>query len=147
MIAHPNEPAITAAASTLFGASSPWVPFTSERASFTREQILEIDLWKVSAFKQHAVAELADKKKIGTVRVKSESSIEVKTAGFTSSQNAYPPDPRLRAGQTFDLRMCDEYAATIATRSGYKGPAFRVFWPQPQRDRALVEMIAWLKTR
>jgi hypothetical protein len=148
MSAHPSDPAVVAAASTLFSAPSPWVPFVSAKASYTKERILERDLWKVNAFKKHVLVELANKTKIGTVKVISDSNVSVKTEGFSSSQGIGPEDPHMpKVGTITDLRVCDEYASAITRGSDFKGPVFRLYWPTAQKDRALAQLITWLKTR
>lgn len=151
MVAHPTQPDVAAAAATLFGNGSPWVPFVSAKSSYTKERMLELPLFQVDAFKKHVIAALGDRKKVGTVKVRSGDSIEVKTDGFTSSRGVYPPDPDARAGQVIDLRVCDEYAAVLETSlarhddKADKPPAFRLSWPMAKKDHALSDLIAFLR--
>ena len=135
MIAHPTSPAIVTAANAMFRAPSPWVPFAST-------EILRLDLWKLDAFRTHVVAELADKKKMGTIEVQANGA-QVKTSGVTWGQGIDAHDPlKPPDGTVMDLRVCDQYASALEG-----GPAFKIYWPQAERDRALVQMIAWVKTR
>jgi len=148
MIAHPTHADIASTATTFFGAGSSWVPFISAKASYTQERILELPLWKVAAFKKHVIAELSDKKKIGTVKVRGPDNVEIKTEGFTSSRGVYPPDPDSRVGQITDLRMCDEYALTLGSAFAHydiKAPLFGVQWSTQKKDRALVELTTFLE--
>jgi hypothetical protein len=141
MIAHPTSPPIIAAANAMFRAPSPWVPFASETGS-SQSEILRLDLYKLDAFRAHVAAELADKKKIGTIEIQA-SNVQVKTQSFTSGQGIDAHDPLKPAdGTKMDLRVCDQYASMLDG-----GPAFKIYWPQAERDRALVQMIAWIKTR
>ncbi len=142
MLAHPTSRPIIAAANTMFRAPSPWVPFVSDSGSFSSSEILRLDLYKLDAFRAHVAAALADKKKIGTIEVQA-SGVQVKTGSFTSGQGIDAHDPlKPPDGTVMDLRVCDQYAASLEG-----GPAFKIYWPQAERDRALVQMIAWIKTR
>lgn len=151
MIAHPTSSPVVRAANVIFSAPSPWVPFVSETASYMGERILDLDLYKLAAFKTHVAAMLQDKKRIGSVTIQSRDNIEVKTSSFTSSRGADAHDPRMPAdGTVMNLRVCDEYAAVISasqTNQTSHPPVFQVYWRESDRDAALVQMSAWLKTR
>ena len=145
MIAHPTAAPVARAASVLFAAPSPWVPFVTDKSGYSLERILELDLLKVAAFRRHVLAELVDKKKIGTITMKSRDSVEVKTASFTSSRGTDAKDPLTPPdGTTMDLRVCDEYAATLSSPALHL-PTFRVYWPVAERDRALAAILVVLR--
>jgi hypothetical protein len=147
MMAHPTAPPIVTAANALFRAPSPWVPFVSDGASYTLADILKLDLFKLAAFRAHVAAELGDKKKIGTITIK-ENGVELKTSSYTSSQSMDDKDPLKPAeGTTMELRVCDEYAAHVTASQSPNVPAFRIYWPQAERDRAIAQIALWVKTR
>jgi hypothetical protein len=142
MLAYPTSPAIITAASTIFRAPSPWVPFLPDSGGSALGDILRLDLYKLDAFRAHVALELADKKKIGTIEIDA-TQVQMKLPSYTSSQGLDANDPLKPApGTTMDLRVCDQYASMLEG-----GPPFKIYWPQAERDRALVKMIAWIKTR
>jgi len=145
MTAHPTSPAILRASNVLFAAPSPWIPFVSDTRGYGLENILELDLLGLPAFRRHVVAELADHKKIGTITMKSKDGVEVKTSGFTSSRGTDANDPLTPPeGTVMDLRTCDEYAAALASSKAHL-PPFRIYWRQADRDKALGAIIATLR--
>ena len=148
MIAHTGSAPIVAAANVLFAPPSPWVPFISESAGYMTERILDLDLYKLDAFKRHIASKLADKKAIGTITIRATDTVEVKTAGFTSTRGTVAHDPLTPPdGTTMSLRTCDEYAAVISAAEVAHAPTFRINWRQADRDAALLQMTNWLRTR
>jgi hypothetical protein len=147
MIAHPTAQPIIAAATALFRPPSPWLPFVSENSGYRLTGILELDLYKLDAFRAHVAAELADKRKIGTISVTS-NGVVIETKSFIGSPSVDDKDPLKPAeGTTMDLRVCDEYADEVTASRAPNAPAFRIYWPQAERDRAIGRIIAWVKTR
>ncbi len=148
MIAHPTSPAIIASANAVFAPSSPWVPFVSDKSSYMLERILELDLWKLDAFKKHVASKLADKTKLGTITIQSKDGVHIQTPSFSSSRGMDPNDPLTAPiGTVMDLRTCDEYAAQISSSQVANAPAFKVSWRESDRDAALAAMLKWVKTR
>jgi hypothetical protein len=146
MVASPTSPAIVRAAGTLFSAPSPWIPFVSATRGYELESILGLDLLKLAAFRRHVVAELKNRRKIGTIVVRSRDTVEVKTAGFQSSRGIDAKDPLTPPdGTTMDLRVCDEYAASLASSANAKLPPFRIYHREADRDRALAAIVAALE--
>jgi hypothetical protein len=145
MMDNPTAPAIERAADKLFGANGTWVPLVSKDASFEVLELLSTDLVRVRAFRDHVIAQLANRAKLGTVRMRRDG-IDVQTDGFQQSSGVDDKDPLLPAeGTVRVLRVADQYAASVAERTG--APAFQRYWPEPDRDRAIAAMVAWVKTQ
>jgi len=149
MIAHPAAAPVVAAANAIFAPPSPWIPFVSDSSGYDLERILELDLFKLDAFKRHIASKLLDKKVIGTITVRSKDNVEIKTASFTSSRGTGMPNDPLVApdGTVMNLRVCDEYASVLAGSQVSHAPPYNVAWREPHRDAALAQMSAWIKTR
>ena len=145
MIANPRAPEVVRAATTLF-TSSPWVPLTSKRSGFYMLELLGSDLIHVAAFRDHALSQLTNRTKLGTMTFQ-RNSINIQTEAFQTGEGIDANDPRApRAGWTDTLRVNDQYAASLL--SGRTGvPVFRRYWPVADRDRALAAIATWLRTQ
>jgi hypothetical protein len=142
MIEHPAAPEIARAADKLFG-NSPWVPLVSAQASFHLLDLIGSDLVRVDGFKKHVLAQLANRQKLGTVRMR-RGDILVETQGFQQSEGVDETDPLLPSEGTVDvLRVADQYAASLSARDG--APKFRRYWPQAARDNAIEQIVVWLR--
>jgi hypothetical protein len=144
MIAHARDPAIAAAAHTLF-ATSVWVPLLSKSASYYMLDLIDSDLVHVAAFRDYLIGELAHRAKLGTVRVR-KGDIDVQTDGFQQSQGIDDKDPGVpKEGTIETLRYADQVADSLSSREG--APKFRRYWPLAERDKAIAAMVAWLRSQ
>ncbi len=145
MIANPRAPEVVRASTTLF-TTSPWVPLTAKRSGFYSIELLGSDLIRVAAFRDHVLAQLSNRTKLGTMKVRS-GSVDILTEAFQTGEGIDANDPRApREGWTDTLRICDQYAASLLSgRSGV--PVFRRYWPVADRDRALATIATWLRTQ
>ncbi|HEY1549190.1 MAG TPA: hypothetical protein VGG28_15300, partial [Kofleriaceae bacterium] len=144
MIAHAKTPAIAAAAHTLFGTSA-WIPLLSKKASYYMLDLIDSDLVHVPAFRDYLVGELANRAKLGTVRVR-RGDIDVQTDGFQQSQGIDAKDPLLpKEGAVETLRFADQIADSLSSREG--APKFRRYWPLAARDKAIAAMVTWLRAQ
>ena len=147
MIAHPTAQPMIAAANALFRPPSPWLPFVSDGPDYTRAGILKLDLYKFDAFRAQVLVALANRRKIGTITITGDR-VEMNSRSYASSQGVDDNDPLKPAeGTTMALRVCDAYAAEVPASREPNVPAFRIYWPQVERDRAIGQIIAWVKTR
>ncbi|HEY3801951.1 MAG TPA: hypothetical protein VGL61_05060 [Kofleriaceae bacterium] len=144
MIAHSKDPAIAAAARTLFG-TSPWVPLLSEKGSYYMLDLIGSDLVHVPAFRDYLIGQLGNRDKLGTVRMR-QGDIDVQTDGFQQSQGVDDKDPLLpKEGAIETLRYADQIADSVSSRDG--APKFRRYWPVAARDKAIAAIAAWLRTQ
>ncbi len=145
MIAHRDAPEIVRAAKTLFGKSA-WVPLTAKRAGFYSLELLASDLVHVAAFRDHALAQLSNRTKLGTMTFK-KGGLDVRTEAFQQGEGVDAKDPLLpKDGWTDTLRVADQYAASVVS-GRIDAPRFRRYWPVAERDRAIAAIAAWLKTQ
>lgn len=146
LLAHPAAPEVTRAAQALFSGASPWIPLTSRRAGFYMLELLGTDMIKLPAFRAHALAQLANPARLGTMR-RVRGGLDVRTDAFQQGESVDAQDPRLpRDGWTDTLRVSDQYAASlVAGRTA--APPFRRYWPRAARDQAITAIIAWLKAQ
>jgi hypothetical protein len=144
MIAHPKSPAIAAAARTLFG-TSPWIPLLSKRGSYYMLDLINSDLVHVPAFRDYLLGQLANRDKLGTVRMR-KGDIDVQTDGFQQSQGVDDKDPLLpKEGAVETLRYADQIADSLSSRDG--APKFRRYWPLAERDKAIAAIATWLRAQ
>jgi hypothetical protein len=155
MIRHADEPEILRAAVTVFGPKSPWVPFVarggpSSRDWYARSRLTELlgtELVRVSAFRAHVVASLADKQKVTEATVE-KGSLVMRYANGSSSVGIDPSKGGIPAdGTKLSLRVADYYAdALTRLRHGRGAPPFELHWPVAERDRALTAMSAYVSS-
>jgi hypothetical protein len=145
LIAHHDAPEMMRAAATLFGAGSPWVPLTAKRAGYDLVELLGTDLVHVPALRDHALAELANHAKHGTMRMM-RGGLDVRTESYQQGEGVDPTDKLLpKDGWTATLRVADEYANNLSHNPS--APRFRRYWPLAERDHVIAEIAAWLKTQ
>ncbi len=88
-----------------------------------------------------------DDRAIGTITIESHR-VEINSRSYASSQGVDDNDPlEPPEGTTMDLRVCDAYAEEVTASRAPNVPAFRIYWPQVERDRAIGRIVAWVKTR
>lgn len=157
-----SHPAVAAAAARMFGgAGSPWLPLidAGDRQSFHRAELLATPMLDVQSFRERVLEGLADKTVVGTLRPrrtsggdKYELNVEnAYTAVLAGSSNSSAAtfqvpaeDPRAaRAPEPLSVRACDVYASRLVRLGG--APPFQVYWTEPERDRAVAEMAAFIR--
>ena len=144
MIAHAKAPAIASAAATLFG-KSPWIPLLSPKGSYYMLDVIGSDLVHVAAFRDYLLGQLANRDKLGTVRMR-KGDIDVQTEGFQQSQGVDDKDPLLpKEGAIATLRYADQIADSLSSREG--APKFRRYWPLAERDKAIAAIATWLRAQ
>ena len=95
------------------------------------------------AFRDYLVGQLANRDKLGTVRVR-KGDIDVQTEGFQQSQGMDDKDPLLpKEGAITTLRYADQIADSLSSREG--APKFRRYWPLAERDKAIAAIATWLR--
>jgi hypothetical protein len=150
MIDNALRPSMVAAADKLFGAGSSWLPFIPDAPGpgvMARSGLLETRIYRVPAFQRYALSQLADTHVLGQIDVRSDRGWGYHlTNGMNMSTRAEPDAKDFPAQPTpMPLRACDFYAY-FATRFDSHAPAFALYWDEAHRDRAIVEVAAWLRT-
>jgi len=157
-----RQPAVAAAAASMFGdANSPWLPLVErdDRQSFHRAELLATPMLGVQSFRERVLEGLADRTVVGTLRPRRtsdgdryeltvENTYTAVLAGSNNSSSAtfQVPAEDPRAAHTLEsmsVRACDAYAARLVRLNG--APPFQVYWTEAERDRAVAEMVAFIR--
>jgi hypothetical protein len=157
-----EHPAVAAAAARMFDTpGSPWLPLIDgdDRQSFHRAELLGTPMLNVKSFRERVLEGLADKTVVGTLRPRRTSggdkydlTVEnTYTAVLAHAHNASSAtfqvtaeDARApRALETMSVRACDVYASRLVGLTG--APRFQVYWTEAERDRAVAEMVAFIR--
>jgi hypothetical protein len=147
MMRHPADPAMKRVSTAMFATrGSAWASLTraSPSSFWDLVELAESDLVRVPAFRDLVATSLADRAKIGTVKIQSGGGVSVTLdSGGSMGTGSDDKDPPPPAGTTFPLRACDLVAWELARRD--HAPVFRIYWLQPQRDAALPAMVKYVR--
>lgn len=157
-----EHPAVAAAAASMFDTpGSPWLPLIDgdDRQSFQRAELLGTPMLNVKSFRERALEGLADRTVVGSLRPRRtsggdryeltvENTYTAVLIGSANSSGATfqvtAEDARApHALESLSVRVCDVYASRLAGLSG--APRFQVYWPEAERDRAVAEMVAFIR--
>ncbi|HUJ57696.1 MAG TPA: hypothetical protein VLX92_04375 [Kofleriaceae bacterium] len=145
LVAHRDAPEMVRAANALFGSGARWIPLTSKRAGFYFLELLAGDLVHVAAFRAHALAQLANHDRFGTMKMR-HGALDVQSDAYQGGEGCDASDPLLpKDGWTDTLRVADEYANNLSHHPD--APRFRRYWPVAERDRAIAAIAAWLRAQ
>src|SRR5262249_42963250 len=93
------------------------------------------DLLRVRAFREHVLGALSDLRKAGTLTATDDGGIRIEmNAGWQTGTSVMQGDHATPGA--YAIRVADYYASEVVQRSG--APPFRLYWPEAERDRALV---------
>jgi len=133
---HPDDPAVVEAVSSMFAnKESPWVAFVIGSAGFERS-LLVTPMLGVRPFREHVLAQLANKDKAGTIIVE-HGQVRVRVEGGAEwnlgphSITPYAPEPSAE----LMFRICDPYAYGLSRVPGIG--EFQLYWPEQRRDEAV----------
>jgi hypothetical protein len=147
MMRFPKDPAVVRLGAAMFAAPrSPWASLTHGNPSnfWGLVELVESDLVNVPAFRDLVAASLADRAKLGTLKVTRGGglSVTLDNGGSmgTGAPNDDPPPP---AGTTMTVRACDMVAWHLARRE--HAPRFQLYWPEARRDAAARAAAAWVR--
>jgi hypothetical protein len=141
---HHDDPAVVAFTRWAFGdRGSPWLPITGDEQT---DELLETPMVQLPAFRDRVLVELADRSRYGEVRVLERGGIAIEGDGGRQDSVGAPADDLPARGTILPVRRCD-YTAHLLLMRGPPGdaPAFRIHWPVARRDRAIGELIAYLR--
>jgi len=138
---------IAKASEKLFRDGSPWLPLISTKQESWRDrtELLHYDLIATTGFNKHVLKGLADSRVVGNVETADEGHIHFELA-HGSSTTMTTKDPNVPPNAKQVIRMSDWYAWNLSEHHD-KAPRFQMFWPEGQRDAALVQMRAWVPTQ
>ncbi len=136
----PDDPAVVRGANFLFlDPHSVWVPLVQDRPYLNPDlfsKLLTSPLLALAAFRQAALASLADKAVLRTVTLGGPAP---QSWTYNEETDPYRPD----TPQSFPVRRCDLSAKQLSELSGM--PAFQYDWPLAKKDAAVAETIARLR--
>ena len=149
LVAHPDRPALAAAARWLFNdPKSPWVPILP-KAQVTQalafENLIASPLLVVAGFREGLLAGLTDKTPLGTIALGEGGYTDCKFKnGLTMRQSTSDLDGEgVKVGVEHPFRNCDYLALKLSEIEG--GPRIDLFWPENRRDGAVAACAAYLK--
>ncbi len=148
LLAHPDHPALAAAAHWLFNdPKSPWVPLLPEarkQQTHYSENLFASPLMVVPGFREGVLAGLANKSLLGTLRKDSNGSIERKIANLpTLKYSSSDLDlENVVVGLEYPFRYCDELASKLSSLEGC--PQFNLLWPDARRDEGVAACRAYV---
>ena len=149
LLAHRDHPSIASAARWLFNdPKSPWVPLVSEarnRDANPFQNILASSLVVLPAFREALLAGLADRGRLGTVRLGEKGTLHYSYDGgqqINSGSSNLELDG-IPTGVEIPFRDCDYVAWTLSSLEG--APRCEPYWPEPRRDEAVDACAAYLK--
>lgn len=137
----PGDEAIAAAAETLFGEGSSWMPLVSAEdgpSPLVRAGLLQTPLLTVPSFQARVIRELASSTVVGSVQNDAGVSAQLAGIGYGA-----PQEDALPGMTSMALRAGDFLAWLLSSRPG--APAFRLTWSQEKRDEARAAMVAHVR--
>lgn len=142
---HAGRPEAERAAERMFG--EPTASWAARVGQHSFDQMLAVPMVRLRAFRALVLRILADRRPIGTVQIRDGGSLVYTVdGGVQGSSSRYPADPQMPpAGTRLTLRLCDYVAWQLAAHHELK--PFELFWPEAERERALVEVAAWVRKR
>jgi hypothetical protein len=149
LVAHPEQPALAAAARWLFNdPKSPWVPLLPEargQQSAHSQNLFASPLMVVAGFRDGVLAGLADKTPIGSVKRIDRNTIErkIKNGDTTRYGPSSLESEGIPIGVEHPFRRCDLLASRFSELEGC--PRCDLFWPEARRDEAVAACVAYLK--
>jgi hypothetical protein len=121
---------------------SPYLPLLGTGPSPRELDLLETPLVDVPIFKERVVADLRDRRVVGTLRPLSDNGYTVACGSFALSAGAEEP---LSFTAPAPIRYCDVIAYALTSfRAPKDAPAFRLYWPEARRDGAIADLTAYL---
>ena len=147
MMSNPAHKAIAAAAEAMFRDGSAWLPIVETKSSVPnshlRVELAETELIRTSGMNKQIVKALADKRVAGKLVRKSDTNASIDmVAGWGTGTDPSKDPLAPPVGTTLDIRACDYLAWILSKRQG--APKLELYWPLADRDRALVEMTAYV---
>lgn len=147
MARFPKDPAMVRLGAAMFAAPrSPWASLTRGNPGnfWGLVEIVDSDLVHVPAFRDLVVVSLADRAKLGTLKITTGGGVSVALDnGGSMGTGAASDDPPPPAGTTMPVRACDMVAWHLARRE--HAPRFQLYWPVARRDAAAREAAAWVR--
>jgi hypothetical protein len=145
---YPDDPAVTAAAKTLFNApDSAWRREVEKRAGaeFGGRGFVNTPLLGVAAFRELVFRLLADRTPAGTASLSREGQLEVKTPGGGMSGSGgsvhHPLAPK--PGVQVPFRKCDLVAWSLSQIGG--APEIQLYWPERNRDASVQQLLRFVR--
>jgi hypothetical protein len=147
---NPDHPAMAAVSRSLFlDPGSPWLPLVSLASGHNTRSLddpIISPLLCVPEFREAVLSALADKAPAGKAGPSGTDSMRyTMPSGASGSLGAIPPDaeaPRDAAAEV-EFRVCDFIAWKLSRIDG--APRLALYWPEPRRDAAVAESIAYLR--
>ena len=148
----PDQPAITRAATQLFGPpDSPWQEIfqagSHPGSAFIDSRLIGSPLITLAVFRQLVLQKLADKTAIGTATLREGGNsviLQADHGGQGGDQTNASADPLAPpAGTGVHFRTCDLVAHQLGTIEGC--PPCELYWPEAKRDEAVSACGAFLQ--
>ena len=149
LVAHPEHPALAAAAHWLFNdPKSPWVPLLPEARGQQMpdfRNLFATSLIVVPAFRHGVLAGLADQTPLGTVAKIDSQTVQrkIKNGSTTNYGSSNLDLDGVAIGVEYPFRRCDYLASKLSDLEG--SPRIDLFWPEARRDEAVAACVAFLK--
>lgn len=144
---NPDNPAIKKAAQWLFNnEKSPWISFIKKRGGrYALGNLLTTPLIGMEEFRRLVLRGLADKTKVGTVKLLRNREVKVEYSRLSSSSTFVNEMEKLdlAEGEKQDFRVCDVYATVLSHNPGT--PKCELYWKQIDRDKAIATCIDFLQ--
>ena len=146
---HPDHPAIAATTEWLLGGDgSPWNPVVTPQRTpddWISVEPLRSPLVTLPAFRKQVARLLEDRRVAGHVEVVSDEEIHTGVEGEKTLTRATDHDDPLcpPPGNKAVFRVCDVCACGLSSLGG--APECELFWPEPQRDRAVAACADYLR--
>jgi hypothetical protein len=123
---------------------SPYLPLLGGKEQRWVLDLLQTPLVDVPIFRERVLSDLADRQGGGTLRPQSDNGYTVTYRGFQLTGSAAGP---LGFEAPIPIRACDVIADEL-TRfyAPADVPRFRIYWPEAERDRAIAELVEYLRT-
>jgi hypothetical protein len=123
---------------------SPFLPLIGQSPNARGLDLLETPLVDVPIFRERILLDLADRRPGGTMRPLSDNGYNAQYGGWQLSANADGP---LGFDAPVAIRYCDVIAEELTRLHPPKdAPRFRIYWPEAERDRAIAQLVDYLRT-